>query len=199
MRGEIQADRVARIEVDIHASDREIAAGLRVTNLHSRALHDVWLNICASVNHLPGAPGWCNRAFMPDAPLDRAAQGRYWYEQASPRGLSALTSDGWVPMHPCPERPQPDPREPYASTTSELAEATACAAQAPGKALCFFQAWDAPCRWVTPFSRNACMHLEPFVAERLRPGESAHIRGRIGIHHGERAALMQRLRMGAGA
>jgi len=40
---------------------------------------------------------------------------------------------------------------------------------------------------------NACMHLHPVVAERLDAGETATIRGLVGIHHGRQEELERML------
>jgi hypothetical protein len=97
-------------------------------------------------------------------------------------------------MHPNPEHPEADAAAPYGAKWSSRAEAFACAAEAPAGGLLFFQAWAAPCRWLQPFPGNACMHLEPIVAESLASGESAEIRGLIGMHEGSRQLLEDRLR-----
>ena len=37
------------------------------------------------------------------------------------------------------------------------------------------------------------MHLEPFLSESLAPGRSVYIRGRIGIHVGDRESLREKI------
>jgi len=97
-------------------------------------------------------------------------------------------------MHPTPDAPDSTKVPLYSFTPSPEVDARACAAESADGGFWFFQWWDTPCRWCAPFPGNACMHLEPFVAERLPMGESAGIRGRIGMHEGDRASLEEMLR-----
>jgi len=183
------------IDVQIETSETGIQVVLGVTNAGSSEITDVWANICTPVNHLPGSPGWSNADFIPAAvPLDRALQGRFWFEVLTPTRLSTLTESGWVPMHPCPDRPDASSVPLYSFVPSVSADAWACALESPAAGLWFYQAWDTPCRWCTPCPGNACMHLEPFVAERLLPGTRAAIRGWVGMHHGDRPSLRAALR-----
>jgi hypothetical protein len=177
------------VDVQIDTEETGIRVALTVANTGECDIADVWANVCAALNHLPGEPGWCNRDFLPTVGLDRAAQGRYWYEVLTPTRLLALGTRGWVPMHPNPDKPDASAVALYSFSPSKTADARACAVESPAGGLWFFQSWDTPCRWCTPCPGNACMHLEPFLAERLQAGAAARIRGRIGFHQGDRASL----------
>jgi len=188
-RGEFAPSPLVRVVVGIECGEAEIRVDIEFINTSPRVLSSVTADFCAAVNHLPGAPGWCNRDFIPSVPLDRGLQGRYWYEKVTPHGLKALTAEGWVAMHPCPAHPDADAVGEYEWTLSPRTDAHACAARSADGSLLFFQAWDAPCRHIGPFPGNACMHLVPLVAELIEPEKTATIRGRIGILRGDWQAL----------
>ncbi len=181
------------IAISIETRPHDIGVVLKVRNIGRHALADVWADVCAGLSRLPGQPAWCNRQFLPNVPLDRALQGRHWYEQLTPRRLLALTDEGWVPMHPSPERPQTNSVPAYSSVLSEMANARACALQSPDGGVFFFQAWASPCRYRQPFPGNACMHLEPFVSANVEPSSSASIRGLVGMHYGDQRSLVERI------
>ena len=182
-----------KISVRLEPGAGDILIELAVCNQGAQKIADVWANVCASVNHLPGDPGWSNDRFLPSVPLDRTVQGRYWYEKVAPRGLRALTAKGWVNMHPHPDRPDADQVPLYNFAPSAGTGARACAVpSAEGQEYCF-QAWDAPCRYCAPSPGNACMHLEPFVAEVVEPGAVARIRGLAGIHVGDDDSLVEKI------
>lgn len=172
------------VSVQIFAERGGIAIVLTLRNLTPDPLRHVTVNVCASVNHLPGAPPWCNRQFLPDVPIERFEQGRYWYEVVTPNGLRALTRRGWRLMHPTPQNPSAANIDPYTFLPSAAPEAFACAAQSHDGRKLFFQAWDVPCYYAAPFCGNACMHLHPLVAEVLESGASATIHGHVGIFEG---------------
>lgn len=188
------ADQFA-VNVQIGTRETEIQVKLTVTNTGHSAITDVWANVCASLNHLPGSPGWSNRSFLASVALDRAAQGFYWYEVLTPKRLFAIGAKGWVPMHPSPDNPDACMVPLYCFTPSQTADTRACVVESPEGDLWFFQKWDTPCHWCTPCPGNACMHLVPFLAERLEVGAATAIQGRIGIHHGDRASLEGMLRL----
>jgi len=185
-----------QLEIGVRVNTEPSAFGVTLTvrNVGESAISHVWANICAGVTHLPGEPGWSNARFIPGVPLDRTEQGRYWYDVLTPRRLVAFTRRGWIPMHPTPDAPDSTKVPLYSFTPSQVPEASACAVESADGGLWFYQWWDAPCLWCAPFPGNACMHLEPFVAERLVAGETASIRGRIGMHEGDRASLEGMLR-----
>lgn len=164
-----------------------------VTNIGRHDLTDVTAEICTSLNHLPGNPGWCNIRFFPDTTLDRAVQGRYWFEQLTPHRLFALTREGWVAVHPCPDQPDTYEGPLYNFKPGQEADAKAYAVQSPDGQVYFFQAWDAPCRYCLPCPGNACMHLQPLITSVLKQSESATIHGLIGIHSGDQERLAQKI------
>lgn len=189
------------VSVGLQKGEREVNIDLGVRNLLDHALSNMWVQICANINHLPGEPGWCNRLFIPDAPLDRLTQGRVWFEQVTPHGLFALTAEGWVGMHPSPDSPDADRVDLYSFVRSERPDAFACAARSPDGKRLFFQAWSSPCYYATPCPGNACMHLHPLIAKTLPPGAEGRARGLVGIHEGSCDALAEKLErfMGASA
>ena len=188
-RGIIQIENGLEVSVDIERERDSIAVEMTVRNLSTGVLRHVAVDICAGVNHLPGRPGWCNREFIPFAPLDRDEHGRYWYEQVTPRGLKALTTSGWRLMHPRPDHPSAEGLEPYASIVSERPVAFVCGARSYDGRKLFYQAWDVPCYYASPVSGNACMHLSPVVSESLESGASATTHGHVGIFEGDWDAL----------
>ena len=105
MHGVYEIAEQLRVGVEIETKHTEILVKLGVKNRGNSHIQDMWLNVCTSVNHLPGDPGWSNSNFLPSLPLDRTIQGRYWYEHVTPHHLLALTSTGWIPMHPYPDSP----------------------------------------------------------------------------------------------
>lgn len=177
------------VRVRIQCRDSDMLVGMSVTNTSPRPFANVTANVCASVNHLPGDPGWCNRDFIPGVPLDRDLQGRHWYSNVTPPGLQALTGDGWVAMHPRPGDPNPDAVPKYSWVPSARDDIRACAVKSHDGSLLFFQWWDAQCRYVEPFPGNACMHLMPVIAAKLAPGETATVRGMAGVLVGDWAGL----------
>jgi len=181
------------VGVRLLAQAHRVDITLSVQNISARTLTDVWANICTSVNHLPGTPGWYNQAFVPHLAPDRSLQGRYWYEQVTPQGLRALTDDGWVIMHPHPDQPDAASVPLYSFTPSTQANARACAVCPPEGGLFLFQAWATRCRYCAPCPGNACMHLEPLLAEALLPGEVASIRGAVGLFRGSFTTLAPHL------
>ncbi|NQT20285.1 MAG: hypothetical protein HQ592_11315 [Planctomycetes bacterium] len=177
------------IAVVVETEQTAVSVTLAVKNVEQSTISNVWANVCTGVNHLPGNPGWSNERFMPSAPLDRAVQGRYWFEVATPRRLFAFVGGKWIPMHPCPDLPDPAAVPLYSFTPSADAEACACAVENVEGGLWFYQYWNTPCRWCTPCPGNACMHMVPFLTERLSPGATVGIRGRVGMHEGTRSSL----------
>lgn len=181
------------IAVDVMAADGAIDVILEVKNVGDCAISNVYANVCTSVNHLPGVPGWSNELFIPGIALDRTKQGRYWFEVVTPRRLQAFTGRRWIAMHPCPEDPDAAKVPLYSFTPSPTAQCCACAVESPSGGVWFYQLWSTPCRWCTPCPGNACMHLEPFLAGQLPVGASTNIHGRIGIHEGDVSSLEKML------
>lgn len=186
------------IGVEVATKETEVHVILTVRNAGESELAAVRAEVCAAVHHLPGEPGWCNERFIPvafGAPLDRIAQGRYWFEVLTPHRLFAFTGRDWLPMHPCPDHPDATAVPLYSFVPSPTADACACAVESADGGLWFFQQWNTPCQWCAPFPGNACMHMVPFLAERLPVGATASMRGRIGMHEGDRNSLENRLRL----
>ena len=179
--------------VGISSDDGEMRISLGVKNLLDRTLHDITVAICASVNHLPGAPGWCNDDFLPGLELDRDVQGRYWYGKVTPEGLIALTTRGRVMMHPRRGNPDPDAVPQYEHIASENPCAYACVARNEDGSRSFYQAWNRECYWTAPFRGNACMHLMPVVARELKPGEESVMDGIVGIAAGDVERAVNRI------
>jgi hypothetical protein len=181
------------LSVQIQCASPEIFADISIRNLSAQPLTQLRANVCANINHLPGTPPWCNRAFMPSLPLDRDAQGRYWYEKVAPGNLLALSDRGWIEMHPHPQTPDAS-LVPQYSFKPNVGDVCACAVASADRSLLFFQAWDGPCQYCAPFPGNACMHLLPVIANVLASGSSAVIRGIAGIFAGNRDQLTTRIR-----
>jgi len=176
------------LEVSVELEGRESVVDIRMTirNLTDDVLRNVRVFFCSGVDHLPGTPGWSNRMFIPpDVPLDRSAQGRYWFEQLTPRRLRALRPQGWTTMHPSPEAPSRDPGPVYNFAPSVTDDTVACAVQSLDGAWLLYQAWDRPGQHATPCRGNACMHLHPLAAESIEPGATAVLRGRSGLFQGD--------------
>jgi hypothetical protein len=178
------------IEVDIESHGQYVGVTASFENLTPESLEGVRMVICSSVNHLPGKPDWSNRLFIPaEVPLDRDAQGRFWYQHLTPERLMALRPDEWVPTHPSPRNPDPDLVPRYSFVPSITGDTVAYAVQSlDGKSL-LYQSWDHPCQHETPCPGNACMHLDVLVSECLEPGEKAVIVGRCGLFKGTWASL----------
>ena len=193
-RGTVEASAELTFSVGIGCAERELAVTLDVLNTSPRALTNVRGNICVAVNHLPGEPPWCNRAFIPDAPLDRDEQGIFWYEQVTPDGLLALCDDGWTAMHTRPDDADAGAIEKYSLSPGPRDDVYGCAVRSHDGRSHLFQAWDVPCAFCSPFPGNACMHLLPSIAASIEPGGSASIRGLIGVFDGDRDALARRIR-----
>lgn len=183
-----------KVGVQIENKATTIRVVLTVINIGPSEIADIWGNVCAGVNHLPGEPGWSNGRFIPGLPLDRAAQGRYWFDVLTPGRLAAFTGRSWIAMHPCPDHPAASQAPASSFTPSPTADVCACAVESPDGGLWFFQQWNTPCRWCTPCPGNACMHLDPFLAERLPAGAMSGIRGQIDLHAGDRSSLEKMLR-----
>jgi|GEM_PF-1565082 len=189
LHGVFSVDRQLELTVGVEPRGAAVATTLSVKNVGNVELRDLWADICTSLNHLPGNPGWSNAEYLGGTRLERNEQGRYWYNAVTPKRLQALTVRGWVPMHPAPDAPDADKSPMYRFDPSKAADAFACAVESlDGSEFCF-QAWDTPCRYCTPCPGNACMHLKPFLADILKPRSSVTVRGMVGIHKGDRAAL----------
>jgi hypothetical protein len=173
------------IEVDIEGYDQYIGVKISVENLTQGNLTGIRVLICSSVNHLPGSPDWSNRLFIPaEVPLDRDAQGRFWYQHLTPGRLMALRPGGWMVTHPSPGNPDPDLVPRYSFVPSITGDTIAYGAQSlDGKSL-LFQSWNHPGEHETPCPGNACMHLDVPVSECLEPGEKAGIEGLCGLYSG---------------
>ena len=183
------------VSVALTPRKQDVLVVLGIHNRLDHAIKNVRVEICTALNHLPGEPNWCNRAFMPaDVPLDRSQQGRAWFEQISPSRLFALTAGGWIAIHPCPDLPDAEAMPLYSFTTSERPDAMACAVGSLDGESWFFQAWSSNCDWQTPCPGNCCMHLCPVVAAEIASGGRAEVHGIVGIHSGDRDSLAERLR-----
>ena len=195
-RGRFCVDERIEIGIEILTTNAEAVITMTVTNKTDDSMTGVSANVCAAVNHTPGEsePEWSNPAFVPESvSLDRYAQGDYWFEQFTPQRLFALTNRGWVHMHPAPDNPLGLDRPRYAFEPSAEACARACAVESRDRTCWFYQAWDAPCRYCTPCAGNACMHLVVDLSPSLAPGEAVSVRGRTGLHKGDRDALTRHL------
>jgi len=195
VRGDFAVANQLVIDVAIEPGQTDISVVLGVTNTAAAGMSDVHADICAGLNHLPGDPAWCNEYFIPPVvPLDRDAQGLYWYEKLTPGKLFALTKQGWVATHPSPNEPNAEKIPPDALRPSDAWDAYACAVESADGGMWYFQAWDAPCRRCPPRPASACMHIQPFIAERLLPRARAEIQGWFGMHRGDRQSLETMLR-----
>lgn len=198
--GTFRASDALVITTTVEPRGTAILAKLAIENLQSKPIHGIRVDICASVNHLPGQPDWANRAFIPSSvPLVRDLQGRYWFEKVTPENLAALTDTGWVEMHPCPDDPDADRVPQYSFAPNESEDACACAVASEDGQCQFFQAWNTRCHYCTPCPGNACMHLRPLIADMVQPGDSATIEGMAGIFRGSRAELTEKIRAFCGS
>jgi hypothetical protein len=194
--GAFTVGKAVEIGVELDGSGIEVRVRLSFRNRSTRVWRNVQTNICVALNHLPGDAGhdWCNRDFIPaGVPLERAAQGRWWYETLSPLNYRALRGREWAPLHPSPDAPTADGVPPYRRVLGDAADTSACAAKAPDKDLFLFQAWEAPCHRQAPFAGNACTHLQPVVTAALPPGKTVELRGRIGLFAGDWDSLARHL------
>lgn len=188
--GRLRAHGTFGVQVLIREHDGGIRTQVRVKNIGDAALPGVSLNICAGVSHLPGRPGWSNRDFIAgEVPLERSAQGRFWYEAVTPRGLKVLTSHRWEGIHPNPSQPSAEGVENYGASPTEDDGAIACAAASMDGESLLYQCWSSPGRWLPPFPGNACMHLLPKLVDLLQAGEEARVDGAVGIFDGGWEAL----------
>ena len=192
--GEIEVPGKLQLRIQIDLNETDIRQQIGVRNITSQNLKNVVANFCTGVTHLPGAPPWSNRDFIPESvPLDRDLHGQYWYQHVAPRGVRFLTADGWKIIHPQPNDPDPAKRGKYDAREIEELIGMGCAASAVGGAF-VFQCWNSPCHTLTPFSGNACMHLFAKVAKLLRPGEEAIVAGGTGVFHGDWQRLAEHMR-----
>ncbi len=162
---------------------------ISIKNISQKTLSDVRINICAGINHLPNSSGadWCNRDFLPDSvPLERTAQGKYWYQMVTPERLKAWQpGEKWIFMHPHPENPYPDLDNLYLHEISQTDNYLGCAVMSTNGKKLFYMLWDTDyAQYQTPFAGNACMHLLPLIAKELKPGKTATIEGKVGIFEG---------------
>ena len=185
-----------QVSVELRPDDARCRITLGVTNRSSSSLRGIRANTSLSLNRLPGSPAWSNQAFLPDQPLDRAAQGRYWYERVAPRAMRVLANDGWLPAHASPDNPDPDETELYHLHPHDHTVVSACAVVSNNSDRLLYQWWQVPCHYLSPFPGNASMVLLPVIAEKLVPGESAEIRGVMGLFEGTWDALAAALRKG---
>ncbi len=171
----------------------EVRVSLTIVNIADHPVEDVFVEVCAGVNHLPGNPGWSNRGFIGECAPDRVEQGRVWFDEITPNRLVALTSAGaWIPIHPNPKSPHT--ANSLGFVPSDEVNARAVALESPEEPdRIFFQSWDNFGRWVTPAPENACIHLRPYIANRLDTGESATTHGLVGVFTGDRGSLAYHL------
>ncbi len=180
------------VRAKVHDNDVQIELTFR--NLTQETLRNVRMLVCSATNHQPGTPAWSNPMFIPaEMKDDRDLQGRHWYRHVAPGRLFALRPQGWVATHPSPADPDPDKVPKYSFTPSPTADAIACAVESADGRWQFYQAWDKPSRYETPCPGNACMHLQPLVAEQLAPGSSVTLRGEVGLFAGNREELRKML------
>lgn len=189
LQGIISLDQGVGCSLWLKPSKEGVLIKISIKNNSPKTLRNVQVNICAGVNHLPNVRGadWCNRDFMPDSvPLDRTAQGMYWYQVVTPERLKAwLPAKNWILMHPHTENPLPDSKDLYRHKVSQTNKSLGCAVMSANGEELFYQIWDTGhSRYQTPFAGNACMHLIPQVSKKLLPGETVTIEGMAGIFRG---------------
>jgi hypothetical protein len=182
------------LSLELEHGDSGVGIRMEVKNLSPWTLHHVEADVCANINHLPGTPAWCNRRFIPDSiPLVRNEQAKFWFEQVTPEGLKAFTTQGWESMHLFKDNPDTRRVPSYFFIDNPSRPAYACAVPSlDGKTL-FYQAWNTGCRAQAPFPGNACMHLHPHIADAIGPGKTATIEGRIGLFDGELEELQREI------
>ena len=183
------------IAVKIQPRVDEVLMSMTVKNTSQRPLKNVRANVCTPVNCLRKNGGWANENFVPaTVEPDRYVHGKYWYRKVTPKRLHAWTTDqGWVGMHAFPDDPDPGKVARYFHRVSHGDTTRACAVPSLDGKFLFYQLWDTPSKHQSPFHGNACMHLRPFVASVLEPGQSATIRGLTGITTGSREELTEKI------
>jgi uncharacterized alkaline shock family protein YloU len=192
--GTITAKDKVKVSLKLTKGAQAVQVSVKVKNLTDKELKDVSAGIVVSPGHLPGSPDWSNGLFFPKTPLDRALQGRIWYEKIAPQGLKALTAGGWVAMHPKPEAPSGEGLPEYNVVRSKEPSATACAAEAPDGGSFLYEAWNRPGYYFAPYPGNASMDMEVPVIGSLAPGAEAEIHGVIGMHKGSWQSLAEEIK-----
>lgn len=191
--GRYTVPRAFEIAVLLMPNRDEVRVSLTLMNIADHPIENVFIDVCAGLCHLPGEPSWANESFLGEQPLDRNEHGRVWFDEITPQRLIALTASGaWVPMHPNPAAPSSAHSTDFVANDEINTRAVALESPDEPERI-FFQSWDTFGRWVTPARENACMHVQPYVADRLDSGESATVRGLVGVFSGDRGALAYHL------
>lgn len=184
------------LELSLELEHGDLSIGIRmgIKNLSPWTLSNVEADVCANINHLPGNPSWSNRRFIPESvPLVRHEQGKYWFEQVTPKGLKAFTGRRWENMHLFEDHADVSLVPPYFFIDRPSQPAYACAAPSVDRELLFYQAWKVTCRAQAPFPGNACMHLHPRIADAIEPGKTAFVEGSIGLFKGNLEDLQRKI------
>ena len=150
-----------------HSTDVELTVTLR--SLAEKPLNDLRGDYCLGING--GGGNWANHGFLPESKLDRTEDGTYWHRNVAQKGAFVHTGGKWIRLFN--RQGEPGPAE--AGIIAMNNEAGTAAA---------FMMWKAPVPtpWINDAS--ACMHLRPQFSPSLRPGESATLRGRMGVTGG---------------
>ena len=135
----------------------------------------------------------------------RRIWGRHWFNKVMPGRIFGLSDEGWVDIHPTPDRPDPEASmgrgDPQSKTFKRTVEMRDRLADLPVRAMAVqspydnnfyaFQTWRGLHRCRLPWSNNCCMHMEVFLADALAPGESTTMNAVLGVHHGGLSSLRQ--------
>lgn len=153
-----------------------------ITNRDQKTWKNVAAEFCLGLDRLPShVRPWSNAEFFPSALLGRSALGAYWFSVLTPRRLECYSGAVWVPLHPRPDDPDPAKVPLYPTPPDKLLPASIVVLRARGSQPQFFMMWSKKGFARAPFPGNACMHLVPQLADQLKPGETATIRGRAGF------------------
>ena len=153
-----------------------------VRNLGNREWRDLKADFCLGLSRLPSrSRPWSNEVFFRSVPPDRTEQGALWYSHITPKRLMYYWRGQWHGLHPNPLDPDPKKVPLYNAAFSNPKPARIVALQPEAGQQVFFLMFDTESSAREPFPGNACMHLDPLMANRVKPGESAVIKGKAGF------------------
>ncbi len=162
--GTIEIEDFGRIQISLVPRDYYVEITWTLENLSAKPLKKTSLNFCFNVNNAgSGGRSWANREFLPKSRLNREEDGEFWHDRVAHKGAYVHSAGRWI-------------NEPTAALDASI---LVIANQAGNRYA--FQMWDkpVPSTWIN--TGNACMHLKPVLCDSLGVGETAVMRGRMGI------------------